>query len=58
LGSAVDVDAAWTSQTVNLNVYAGQTIQILIEAAEPSLHLCNFCFNQSGQTDPKMIHLE
>jgi aminopeptidase S len=34
LASATDVDAAWTSQTVNLNAYAGQTIQILIEAAD------------------------
>lgn len=34
LGSATDVDAAWTSQTVNLNSFAGQTIQILIEAAD------------------------
>jgi hypothetical protein len=36
LGSATDVDAAWTTQTVNLNAYAGQTIQILIEAADAS----------------------
>jgi len=36
LGSAADVDAAWTTQTVNLNAFAGQTIQILIEAADAS----------------------
>jgi len=36
LGSATDVDAAWTTQTVNLNAFAGQTIQILIEAADAS----------------------
>ncbi|MGB8980692.1 MAG: choice-of-anchor J domain-containing protein, partial [Anaerolineales bacterium] len=34
LASATDVDAAWTTQTVNLNAFAGQTIQILIEAAD------------------------
>jgi carboxypeptidase T len=36
LGSTTDVDAVWTSQSVNLNAYAGQTIQILIEAADAS----------------------
>jgi hypothetical protein len=34
LGSATDVDAAWQSASVNLNSYAGQTITILIEAAD------------------------
>jgi choice-of-anchor B domain-containing protein len=34
LGSATDVDAAWTSQTIDLNSFTGQTIQIVIEAAD------------------------
>ncbi len=36
LGSAADDDAVWASQTVSLNAFAGQTIQILIEAADVS----------------------
>jgi murein tripeptide amidase MpaA len=34
LGSATNVDAAWQSASVSLNSYAGQTITILIEAAD------------------------
>ncbi len=34
LGAAVDDDAAWVTQTVSLNAYAGQTVYILIEAAD------------------------
>ena len=33
-GAAMDVDAAWQSATANLNAYAGQSIQIQIEAAD------------------------
>jgi choice-of-anchor B domain-containing protein len=33
-GSATDVDAAWTLATASLNTFAGQTIRILIEAAD------------------------
>jgi hypothetical protein len=36
LGAANDDDAAWASTTVNLNSYAGQTVRILIEAADAS----------------------
>lgn len=36
LGAAVDVDAAWATQTVSLNAFAGQTIRIRIEAADVS----------------------
>ena len=36
LGAAVDVDAAWATQTVSLNAFAGQTIRIRIEAADAS----------------------
>jgi hypothetical protein len=34
LGSATDVDAAWGTATVSLGGFAGQTIRILIEAAD------------------------
>jgi hypothetical protein len=34
LGSATDDDAAWASATVSLNAFAGQTIRILIQAAD------------------------
>jgi hypothetical protein len=40
VGSPEDDDAAWTSHTVNLDTFAGQTIYLLIEAADmgdPSL---------------------
>ncbi len=36
LGAAVDVDAAWATQTVSLNAFAGQTVRIRIEAADAS----------------------
>jgi carboxypeptidase T len=36
LGAATDDDAAWATGTVNLNSYAGQTVRILIEAADAS----------------------
>ncbi|MCA0352895.1 MAG: M14 family metallopeptidase [Chloroflexi bacterium] len=36
LGSATDVDAAWTAATVSLNSYAGQSVRILIEASDAS----------------------
>src|SRR5262249_19627596 len=34
LGAATDVDAVWTPASVSLNAFAGQTIRILIEAAD------------------------
>jgi len=34
LGAASDVDGVWASTSVNLNAFAGQTITILIEAAD------------------------
>jgi len=34
LGAANDDDAVWATQTVSLNAFAGQTIRILIEAAD------------------------
>ncbi len=34
LGAATDVDALWTPASVSLNAFAGQTISILIEAAD------------------------
>jgi PKD repeat protein len=34
LGAAVDDDAVWASFSANLNSYAGQTISVLIEAAD------------------------
>jgi carboxypeptidase T len=33
-GAAVDRDAAWTSATLNLDAFAGQTVRIVIEAAD------------------------
>src|SRR4051812_42176937 len=33
-GAAVDRDAAWTSATINLDQFAGQTVQVAIEAGE------------------------
>jgi hypothetical protein len=35
-GAAADLDAAWASATANLTPYAGQSIRILIEAADAS----------------------
>ena len=34
LGSATDVDGAWVTSTASLNAFAGQTIRLLIEAAD------------------------
>jgi hypothetical protein len=34
LGTAVDDDAAWVTQTVNISQFAGQTVRILITAAD------------------------
>jgi carboxypeptidase T len=36
LGAANDDDAAWATATVNLSSYAGQSIRILVEAADAS----------------------
>lgn len=36
LGAAANVNGAWALTTVNLNAFAGQTINILIEAADAS----------------------
>jgi hypothetical protein len=36
LGGTEDDDAVWTTGTVNLSQFAGQTIRILIEAADAS----------------------
>jgi hypothetical protein len=36
LGAANDDDAVWASQTVSLNAFAGQTVYLLIEAADAS----------------------
>jgi aminopeptidase S len=36
LGAANNDDAAWATGTVNLSQFAGQTIRILIEAADAS----------------------
>jgi hypothetical protein len=35
-GTASDRDAAWSTGSVNLTPYAGQNVQILIEAADAS----------------------
>lgn len=35
-GASSDVDAAWAVATANLTPYAGQSIRILIEAADVS----------------------
>jgi hypothetical protein len=34
LGAAADVDGAWTPASVSLNAFAGQTVRILVEAAD------------------------
>jgi trimeric autotransporter adhesin len=34
LGAAVDVDAAWSTATADISSFAGQTVRILIEAAD------------------------
>jgi hypothetical protein len=36
LGSTANVDAAWTAATANVTAFAGQTVRILIEAADAS----------------------
>jgi hypothetical protein len=36
LGAAANVNGAWALRTVNLNAFAGQSITILIEAADAS----------------------
>jgi len=36
LGAAVDTDAVWTGASANLSSFAGQTVRILIEAADAS----------------------
>jgi len=36
LGAATDVDAAWSSESVDVSGFAGQTVRILIEAADAS----------------------
>jgi hypothetical protein len=36
LGAAVDVDGAWSAQSVNISSFAGQTVRIRIEAADAS----------------------
>jgi hypothetical protein len=36
LGAATDLDGAWSSTSVSLNAFAGQTINIRIEAADAS----------------------
>jgi len=36
LGAAVNVDGAWASTNVSLNAFSGQTVRILIEAADAS----------------------
>ncbi|HEX8184079.1 MAG TPA: M36 family metallopeptidase, partial [Blastocatellia bacterium] len=36
LGAAIDVDAVWASTNVSLNTFAGQSVRILIEAADAS----------------------
>jgi hypothetical protein len=35
-GAASDVDAAWAATSANLTPYAGQSVRILIEAADTS----------------------
>jgi hypothetical protein len=35
-GAATNRDGAWSTATANLSAYAGQTVQILIEAADAS----------------------
>ena len=36
LGAAANVNGAWASTSVSLNAFAGQTINIFIEAADAS----------------------
>lgn len=36
LGAADDDDAAWATATIDLSAFAGQTVRILIEAADAS----------------------
>jgi aminopeptidase S len=36
LGAAADVDGAWSTASASLNAFAGQTVRILIEAADAS----------------------
>jgi aminopeptidase S len=36
LGAANNDDAAWASTSVSLNAFAGQTVRILVEAADAS----------------------
>ena len=36
LGAANNDDAAWASANVSLNAFAGQTVRILVEAADAS----------------------
>jgi hypothetical protein len=36
LGAATDVDGAWASASASLNSFAGQTIRLLIQAADAS----------------------
>ncbi len=36
LGAAIDDDAAWASTSVSLNSFAGQTVYLLVEAADAS----------------------
>ena len=36
LGSATDVDGAWSTASASLNAFAGQTVRLLIEAADAS----------------------
>ncbi len=35
-GSAVDDDAAWTSRSIDLDAYAGQSVRLLVEVADGS----------------------
>ena len=36
MGAAVNLDGAWSSSNVSLNAFSGQTVRILIEAADAS----------------------
>jgi aminopeptidase S len=36
LGAAANLNGAWTSSTVSLDAFAGQTIRIVISAADAS----------------------
>jgi len=35
-GAAVDLDAVWSTASANLTPYAGQSVRILVEAADAS----------------------